>query len=54
MELALQDLGLIERAADDHGLRLPLTEAAHALFRRAGAAGLGHEDMAAVAKLVTA
>jgi 3-hydroxyisobutyrate dehydrogenase-like beta-hydroxyacid dehydrogenase len=53
VELALQDLGLIERAAAEHRLRLPLTETAHDLFRRAGAAGLEGEDMAAVAKLVT-
>ena len=50
--MALKDLDLIAAAAD--GLELPLTETAHELFRRAAAAGLGEEDMAAVIKALGA
>jgi 3-hydroxyisobutyrate dehydrogenase len=52
VDMALKDLALIRAAAGD--LELPLTDTAHALFRRAAEAGLADEDMAAVIKLLAA
>ena len=52
VELARNDLALIVGAAQELGLTLPLVETAREVFERAAAARLGHEDMAAVAKLL--
>jgi 3-hydroxyisobutyrate dehydrogenase len=52
VDMALTDLAVIEQAASQAGLALPITRAAHALFRRAQKVGHGHEDMAVVAEVV--
>lgn len=54
VQMALKDLELIASAADETGLELPLTAAAHGLFRRAAGAGYAEEDMAAVYKVIHA
>ena len=46
--LARKDAGLVLDAADDNGLRLPMTEAAAAHFDETINAGHGEEDMAAI------
>jgi 3-hydroxyisobutyrate dehydrogenase len=48
LKLALKDANLVLEAAERHGARLALTEAAAERFRRALELGHGDEDMAAV------
>ena len=47
-----KDLGIISDIARDAGLNLPLTKSALDQFRAAAEAGFGHEDDAAVSKIV--
>jgi len=47
-----KDLGIVTDIAADANLPLPLTETALAQYRAAAEAGLGHEDDAAITKLV--
>jgi 3-hydroxyisobutyrate dehydrogenase len=48
LNLARKDATLLLDAAEAHGLRLPIAEAAAAHFDEAINAGYGEEDMAAV------
>ena len=47
-----KDLGIVTAIAEGADLALPVTQTALAQFRAASAAGLGHEDDAAIAKHV--
>jgi 3-hydroxyisobutyrate dehydrogenase-like beta-hydroxyacid dehydrogenase len=54
VELATKDLALIEAAASEAGVDLPLLRRTRELFDVASEAGLAGEDMAAVSKLLPA
>jgi 3-hydroxyisobutyrate dehydrogenase-like beta-hydroxyacid dehydrogenase len=52
VRLLAKDLALVERAAGDVGISLPLAQRTREVFDRAMAAGLGEMDIAAVATLL--
>ena len=52
VRLLAKDLGLVEDAARDLGVALPLARRARALFDEAMARGLGEDDVAAMIRVV--
>jgi L-threonate 2-dehydrogenase len=54
VDIFVKDLGIVRQAGETHAIGLPMTEAAHALFRAAHDMGLGREDDSAVVKVYAA
>lgn len=54
LAIAAKDVGVALESADDLGAAMPMTKAAHGVYRDALAAGLGNEDFFATSKVLAA